>query len=116
MSIDRILIHTCTVKKGAKTLVSKQPQNTAPTTVNTGVKCRIEPLPTKDKETILGRLPGARFMATFGVTTLEESYIITAISGHTGIASTESFTVRELLEDTGRSTLQYKTCILEERR
>jgi hypothetical protein len=116
MGIDRILIHTCTIKKEPKALVAKQPVNTAPTTVAILVKCRIEPLRTQDRETILGRWPKAKYTATFDNVTLEEGYIITAIAGYSGIAAAEAFNVRELIEDTGRATLRYKTCILEERR
>ena len=100
-----LFIHTVQVSRATRELTGGRIRD-AWETVHAALRCRVEPVSTKEKETIIGRLAGARAKMTWGTEAVKEGDRVT-YNGKTYI-------VRECLDDTGRATLRYHTCILDE--
>ena len=68
--------------------------------------CRIEPLTGRDRESILGRIGQLVYRMSWGTEDVRDGDRI-AWNGRT-------FVTREILDDTGRATLRYRTCLVVE--
>lgn len=72
--------------------------------VLTGVSCLIEPLATKDMDSILGRVPSAVYRMTWGTEDIRTNDVI--------VWNSASYVLKETLADNLRGAFPYQTGIL----
>lgn len=105
MSLFHLFVHTVSVTRSTDTLDGKTIKPIWSTT-QAAMRCRVEPLTSREKETIFGRVSQARYRMTWGTEDVREGDRVS----WTG----KTFVVRELTDDTGRLRLRYRTAILQE--
>lgn len=105
MSIRSLLIHTVAVKKPVQSMVTGKYQPVVNyTLVTAALQCRCDPLPSKRKDSILGRFPRAEYVMMCEPTDLKDEYVVT----YNG----KDYTIRDFQNNYDR----YYCCILEERK
>jgi hypothetical protein len=75
-------------------------------TVISDMPCRVEPLTGRDRESILGRIGSLVYRMTWATEDVRDGDRVQTLG--------RIFVTREILDDTGRHTLRYRTCLLVE--
>lgn len=107
--------HTVKVQRSTRAIVAGQvSQGSAGTVVET-LRCLVEPLSSKQQETILGRLARARYRITWWAVTqdVREGDVVEFVAGP-GLPVGRRCWLREITADTMRMSGAYCTGILEE--
>lgn len=100
MAIYDFFNQTVDVKRGSTTGGTVA----APTQVLTGIRALIEPISSKEMDTVYGRIPSAVYRMTWGTEDIR--------SNDTVVWGGSSYVIKETLSDTLRGAFPYQTGIL----
>lgn len=79
------------------------------------VPCLIELVPSKSQESVLGRIPSAKYIISWGTELLNDGDLITVTTGPMRAVG-KVFVLRETADDTGINRVPYQKAVLEERK
>ena len=97
-------IHTAATKREARTANGDGTFTSALATNLSSVACLVEPLSTRSRESIIGRIPSARYRLTWGTDDIQ--------NGDTVIWNGSQYIIGEIINDTLRFDTPYQTGIL----
>ena len=100
-----LYIHSAAVSRQVGTVLSGSRQESWQVVI-AALSCRIEPLTGRDRESILGRIGSLVYRMSWGTEDVRDGDRV-AWEGKT-------FITREVLDDTGRPSLRYRTALLVE--
>lgn len=105
MSLQSLMIHTVSVSKPVQSMVAGKYQPVLSyQAVTASLVCRLDPLPARRRDSILGRFPRAAYVLTCFPTDLKNEYLVT----YDG----KEYVVRDFQDNYN----VYQTCVLEERK